>query len=458
MPKNEIDYSNTIIYKIICKDEKISDVYVGHTTNFVKRKCLHKNSCNNLNNKLKIYNIIRENGGWDNWDMIEIARYNCNDNREARIKEQEHYDLLKATLNSCPPYVDKSKFCCTTCNLHCNSQKEYIKHINCELHTKKIECSKINTDNNNLYLCENCNYTCSKKHHLNQHFLTQSHKKRIVNNVSNSINNVSNSINNTENAINFICSKCNKSYKERSGLWKHKKRCIQEVSNGNIDLTDTNVILQLIKQNDDFKELLLEQSKTILHQNNKLFEICKNVTSNTTINSNNTNSNNKSFNLQFFLNETCKDAMNIMDFVESIKLQLSDVEKVGELGYVDGISNIIVKNLNALEIEKRPVHCTDKKREVLYIKHENKWEKDDDDKNKIRKAIKKVACKNQRLLPKFKEAHPDCIKAASKFSDQYNKMIIESMGGSGDNDLEKENKIIRNISKATIISKNEEIL
>ena len=146
--------------------------------------------------------------------------------------------------------------------------------------------------------------------------------------------------------------------------------------------------------------------------------------------------------------------MNIMDFVDSIKLQLSDLEKIGEIGYVDGISNIIVKNLNALEVEKRPVHCTDKKREILYIKDEDKWEKEDEEKKKLRKAIKRVASKNQRLIPKFKEIHPDCIKAASKFSDQYNKMIIESMGGSGDNDLEKEDKIIKNISKNVIIDKN----
>ena len=149
--------------------------------------------------------------------------------------------------------------------------------------------------------------------------------------------------------------------------------------------------------------------------------------------------------------------MNIMDFVDSIQLQLSDLEKIGEIGYVEGISKIITSNLKALDVEKRPIHCTDKKREVLYIKDENKWEKEDEDKKKLRKAIKRVAGKNQRLLPKFKEAHPDCIKAASKFSDQYNKMIIESMGGSGDNDLEKEDKIIRNITKVTTIDKNEDI-
>jgi hypothetical protein len=177
----------------------------------------------------------------------------------------------------------------------------------------------------------------------------------------------------------------------------------------------------------------------LVKQNSELLEVIKNGTHNTNNSHNNTNSNNKTFNLQFFLNETCKDAMNIMDFVNSIKLQLSDLESVGKLGYVEGISNIITTNLKALDVTQRPVHCTDKKR-VLYIKDENKWEKEDEEKKKIRKVIKRIASKNQNLLPKFKEAHPDCSKASSKFSDQYNKIIIKSCGGSGDNDVEKKIK------------------
>jgi hypothetical protein len=145
--------------------------------------------------------------------------------------------------------------------------------------------------------------------------------------------------------------------------------------------------------------------------------------------------------------------MNIMDFVDSIKLQLSDLENVGKLGYVEGISNIITSNLKALDVTKRPVHCADKKREVMYVKDDDKWEKEDDTKKKIRKAIKRVAFKNQRLIPEFKKEHPDCNTYHSKFSDQYNKIIVESMGGSGDNDSEKEDKIIRNISKTIAIDK-----
>ena len=181
-----------------------------------------------------------------------------------------------------------------------------------------------------------------------------------------------------------------------------------------------------------------------------MMKVIENGTHNTT--NNHTNSHNKAFNLNFFLNETCKDAMNIMDFVESIQYQLSDLEKMGEIGYVEGLSNIIVKNLNALDVTQRPVHCTDKKRETIYIKDENKWEKDED-KNKIRKAIKRAALKNARLIQKFKEKHPDYMEYHSKYSTQYHKLIIESFGGSGDNDVEKEDKIIRNIAKNIVVEK-----
>jgi len=202
------------------------------------------------------------------------------------------------------------------------------------------------------------------------------------------------------------------------------------------------------KNNDEIneKELIM----LLVKQNSELLEVIKNGTHNTMINN---HSNNKTFNLQFFLNETCKDAMNIMDFVDSIKLQLSDLENFGEIGYVNGISNIIVKNLKELDITERPVHCTDKKRDILYIKDENKWEKEDSENKKMRRVIKKVANKNIRLLQKFKEEHPDCGKSDSKYSDQYNKLIIEAMGGSGDNDTEKEDKIIKKIAKEVIIDK-----
>jgi hypothetical protein len=144
--------------------------------------------------------------------------------------------------------------------------------------------------------------------------------------------------------------------------------------------------------------------------------------------------------------------MNMADFVDSIKLQLSDLERVGELGYVEGISNIIVEKLKCLDVTQRPVHCTDKKRETIYIKDEDKWEKDEEN-DKMHKIIRKVSDKNARLLPKFKEAHPDCNKASSQYSDQFNKIIVESMGGPGNNNYEKEEKIIKRVSREIIVEK-----
>jgi len=199
----------------------------------------------------------------------------------------------------------------------------------------------------------------------------------------------------------------------------------------------------LIKENTEFKSMMMEQQ-------NMMMKVIENGTNNTNII--HTNSHNKAFNLNFFLNETCKDAMNITDFVDSIKLQLSDLEKVGELGYVEGISNIIIKNLNDLDETKRPVHCTDKKRETIYIKDQGQWEKEDENKSKLKKAVNKIAHKNIKLISQFSEKYPDCKKCDSHLSDKYNKMIIEAMGGPGDNNKEKEDKIIRNITKATTIS------
>jgi len=252
-----------------------------------------------------------------------------------------------------------------------------------------------------------------------------------------------------------ICQNCDKKYKDYSGLWRHKKKCFNEVNNKLINEEDNEetsnqitpeLIMSVLQQNKELQKMLMEQNKTII-------ELSKNNSITNITNSNN-NSNNKTFNLQFFLNETCKDAMNIMDFVESIKLQLTDLEKVGKIGYVEGISNIIVKNLNSLDETKRPVHCTDAKREVMYVKDEDKWEKENESKQKIRKAIKHVAHKNSKMLKEFKIKHPDCEKSESKFSDQYNKLVIEALGGKGDNDLEKEDKIIKNIAKEVVIDKH----
>jgi len=224
------------------------------------------------------------------------------------------------------------------------------------------------------------------------------------------------------------CQFCYKEFKTNAGLWKHNKKCNKQ--------EETNQQTSIIGD----KELIM----MLINQNKELMEIVKNGTNN---NNTHTSSHNKAFNLNFFLNETCKNAMNITDFVDSIKLQLSDLMDVGELGYVEGISKIIVNNLNNLDETIRPIHCTDKKRETMYIKDEDKWEKDEK-KDKIKKAVKTIANKNTRLLPQFREKYPDYRNSKNIISDAYDKIVIESMTSDDD----KNEKIIKNISKVTTIS------
>jgi hypothetical protein len=301
----------------------------------------------------------------------------------------------------------------------------------------------------NKYSCDCCDYYTSKIYDFKKHLSTVKHKKReMLVNASDLSPKV---------ATCYTCN-CGKIYKHDTSYYRHKKICNtiikhDTINKEDIDNIDANLVLQLIKQNDEFKELLKEQNQILLDQNSHLISICKDK-NNTHITNNtigNINSHNKTFNLNVFLNETCKDAMNIMDFVESIKLQLSDLESVGKLGYIEGISNIIIKNLKAMDIHKRPVHCSDSKREVMYIKHDNKWEKENEDKNKLRQAIKQIAHKNTRLLPQYKEKYPDCD---TKLSEQYNKLIIEAMGGLGNNTKENEDKIIHRIAREVTIDKN----
>jgi hypothetical protein len=288
----------------------------------------------------------------------------------------------------------------------------------------------------NIFYCEICDYTTSRESQYIRHLTTAKHIFQGKSTIFNK------KVPKSSNVFNCVCGK---QYKERSGLWRHKKICENQqlefaeqntciIKNNNDNKDD--LINYLIKENQEFKNLILEIVK-------------KDTTSNS---NNTTNSHNKSFNLNFFLNETCKDAMNITDFVESIKLQLTDLERVGELGYVEGLSNIIVKNLKELDVTQRPVHCTDKKRETMYVKDENTWEKDEE-KKKMHKLVKKVADKNMRLLPEYREKYPDYIKASSLISDKYNQIFLESLGGSGDNNYEKEEKIIHKISKEILVDK-----
>ena len=295
------------------------------------------------------------------------------------------------------------------------------------------------------YYCEKCDYKCSKIYNWKKHLLTAKHGQEMVGNdlVAKS----------GKKEQKYMCEFCDKYFCTNAGLWKHTKNCKQNINN-NDNISELNndnkdeLIQYLISENKEFKNLILE--------------VCKNVQGNNTNNINNnithTNSHNKTFNLQFFLNETCKDAMNMSEFIDSMKLQLSDLESVGKLGFVDGISNIIIKNLEALDIQKRPVHCSDSKRETMYIKEHDKWEKDDSELKQMKELVRTVRDRNITLIATWRDLYPECVKSNSRKTSQFNQICMEAFGGETGGEKgtkqEKEDKIISRIAKSVVIDKS----
>lgn len=272
MPKKFIDYSNTIIYKIYCKDINVKHVYVGHTTNFTKRKYQHKTCSNNIKNGGKIYKMISDNGGWDNWDMIEIAKYNCKDSTEARIKEHEHYKLLNPSLNSNPPYVDKTEQFCCTCNIQCCTPKQFENHMKSNKHNKNISDEQTNYKFN----CEKCNFACNIKSDMTRHLLRKKHLLNI------------DEYNQKQNIKTTYTCNCGKEYIASSGLWKHQQKCTKPVTDKpdidkniheNIIINDqellsntelTYIVLDILQKNNE-----LQKQNIDLHK--QMIEILQNI-------------------------------------------------------------------------------------------------------------------------------------------------------------------------------------
>jgi len=281
------------------------------------------------------------------------------------------------------------------------------------------------------YFCEKCNFITANKKDFNRHLLTSKHQ--------NETNETGFETKKPQKTQQHICEKCFEKFNSRSTLWRHKQKCTGE--------TVANTQPKDLYKEKDLISFIIQQFVQLQKQTPD------NVVVNNIGNTNMNNSNNKTFNLQVFLNETCKDAMNIKEFADSVQLELTDLENVGKRGYIEGISNIIIKNLNALDMEKRPIHCTDNKREVIYIKDEDKWEKEEETKPKLRKLIKEITHKNICMFKKFREKYPDCDTYESKKSDLFNKIVYESMGGKGDDEWVKHNKIIHKITKQVGIDK-----
>ena len=301
-----------------------------------------------------------------------------------------------------------------------------------------------------INFCEKCNFKCSKKYSWERHILTAKHIKETTE--------TDLEIKNGEKGQTDITCECGKSYKNKSGLWKHQKKC--KVYEENNEITQeieekseeenpmsTTMILELLKQNNEFKELIIEQNKKILELVNTNNSITNNITNN------NNTTNNTKFNLQIFLNEKCKDAFNITDFINGIDVGFKDFENFGRLGYVGSINNILIRELKGLDVYKRPIHCSDLKREVIHVKDNDTWVKDEDKKH-MKRAIKLIEHKNIKLVPGWLKANPKADDISTKKHEEYMKILDNSMGEMKDEDNERNyEKIIRNISKEILIDK-----
>ena len=308
--------------------------------------------------------------------------------------------------------------------------------------------------NSKKYCCELCDFNTCKKIDYDRHIQTQKHKNNVL------------TTDFTHNDKKYVCDCCEKKYNDRAGLWRHNKKCVTEndvVNESEDELNDesnddseddelndesnllkkNNLIKYLLKENADFKSLIMELVKKEFINNS--------INNNNT--TNNVNSHN-SFNLNLFLNDTCKGAMNMSEFVDTIAIQMSDLENFAHMDYADGVSRILLKNLNNLDTNERPIHCTDLKRETVYIKENNCWKKETDDKPNLKSAIKLIAFKNIKQINEWVKEHPGCRDPTTKQNVKYNKIVMNSMsGGTIQEQQDNIEKIVKNVTKAVTIDK-----
>jgi hypothetical protein len=298
------------------------------------------------------------------------------------------------------------------------------------------------------FRCDCCYYYTSNKKDYDKHLLTPKHQKALDG---------SNIEMEEVNKIPTYTCECSKTFKTHGGLWKHKKKDCS-VNNTNIVINQTEpavknsnnnasdkdeLINYLIKENQEFKNMILEIVKKDSYN-----------TINNNISNSNNNNNNKTFNLQFFLNETCKDAMNMKDFIKSLELSLPELEKMGEIGFAEGMSRVFVNRLNSLDITKRPIHCSDVKREIIHIKDDNKWERDNANLDRLRKIIKQLTHKNILKVDDWKKANPGCTEYNSRKNDQYLRINMEAIGPVDEHEVKRDfGKIIRRVAENTAIDK-----
>jgi hypothetical protein len=432
-------------------------VYVGYTTNFIQRKYFHKNNCINheaTNYNDRLYAVIRKHGGWENWKMENIHVCNCEHYNDAKKVTQEYAVTLKATLNSAdstpsnvllPTMVTETTEAC-----------------------KKMNIKTKNPKNPLTFFCDICDYVTSNKKDFNKHINTIKH------------------INNKKSPEHNMVCECGKTYINRSSLFNHRKVCPMKCKDGNnlgeglhekVVKSDENLILQiqegekgekgentdesikitkdmflkLINDNQEMIKIIKEQQQQI----NLIIPKISNVGPTTTNNNTTMNNTNNNFNLNFFLNEKCKDALNMSEFIESLKITLEDLQYSRSNGLVQGISNVMIRGLKELDIYKRPIHCTDVKRDTMYIKDKEKWEKDEKH-EKMKNTIIKIANKERNAISAWVDINPDWFDTEAKQMEYLT--LINKVCEPIENDIKNEKKIIKNIGKEIVLNKETEKL
>jgi len=341
---------------------------------------------------------------------------------------------------------DKTYYC-ECCDYTTPHRQCYKNHEHTIKHKKRI--SEINGNveeiektlrTTKIYHCENCNYTTIKKTDFDRHHNTIKH-------------------NQPHEEKKHICAICNKRFSNASGLWKHKKKCIPPEEQQEEDECEEenkgfhfNVFMEIMKQNKEFQQFMAEQNREIqnimIEQNEKIIELAK--TQNVVA----TTNNNNQFNIQLFLNERCKNALNINEFIDTLEVTTEDFEETGRLGYVDGISRIFINGLRNLGVENRPLHCTDLKRETVYIKHDDKWEKEGEEKNLFLWLVKTISNLNLQQLPKWLQKNPYHVDVTHRQNDEYIRLSMAALGGNSiEHNNELYNKIMKNVMKVSVIDK-----
>ena len=445
MPKTEIDYSNTIFYKIQCNNPDVKDVYIGHTTNFVQRKHAHKRSCTHdksANYNCKVYNVIAQYGAWNNWKMEIIAFHECADHYAARKIEQQYFEKYNATLNSIEPLPkpkvippketqikpDRKRSHCENCNVYFSTINAHVIHNRTNKHIKMVatnikKATHNSSKNSTNFVCAKCHYKCNRKGDFNKHLRSVKHNTTNTTNLQHS----------------YSCH-CGKIYNHRASLYNHKKACTYtpqtpgenipsatEPSSAKLLVLVKELMVQMAAK-DKHQDELIKQN---LELQNTMRELIPHIGNNNSTTNTNCH-NNHTFNIQMFLENECKNAISIQDFIQSIEINMNHLVAMSKDGYVDSISNVLVNALNQLAVTDRPLHCTDLKRETVYVKDMETWNKRTADAPIMNDMINSIENKHFAQIKQYVREHPQSQVLDTPEYNFYNKACMNSLGNCED--------------------------